>query len=65
MIKRIDTDVYKSQSEIAEMYGVTKMAISKAIRQAEKVGKKVTKETFSAATLYDIRTLPVIENKTI
>lgn len=63
MVLMIDREIYKSQQEIAEMYGVSVSAINQAIKSASKKGRAVTYKKLPAKMLYDIRTLPLIDNK--
>lgn len=54
----IDTDIFKTEKELCEMYGKVQPSISRSIKRAAERGKPVTKIEAFGTILYDIRTLP-------
>lgn len=54
----IDTDIFKTEKEITELYGKSQQSISRSIARIAKKGKPVTRIEAFGTYLYDIRTLP-------
>lgn len=57
-IIEIDRSLFKSQQEIANMFGVSVPAVNKAFKLAKKKGRKVSSIELTAKSFYDIRTIP-------
>ena len=60
----IDTDIYKTEKQISDLYKKSQQYINKCIKKATNSGKPVTKVQEFGTILYDIRTLPETITKT-
>ena len=54
----IDTEIYKTEKEIAELYGKFPASVNRSIKRAGASGKQVAFIKVFGIVLYDIRTLP-------
>lgn len=54
----IDSNLFKTERELAEYYGRTQQSINRSIKRANERGEAVAKVEAFGTILYDIRTLP-------
>jgi hypothetical protein len=54
----IDTEIFKTEKQIAEQYNKSQQSVNRSIKRANRSGKLVTSLKAFGTILYDIRTLP-------